>query len=258
MTTGSELRERRESAGLSIEQLASLTSIRMGLITEMENNKFVHCGGDTYARGHLKNIAMKLGLEPNHFVEMYNSEHSMDQRAIHDLLAENNVATIPREEKTLSWKIPALISVVVLLIIGSVQIVMSNQSSEVVAPVVKESAAPAPTESAAPAPTESAAPAPTESAAPAPTPAPTETIADGTGPVTLKLSAVRGNSFINIVVDGKSVLKGSIFQGDEKSFKGKSSISLYLSNPAGVDVTHNGKLLAPLGGQNQEVRRTFR
>jgi cytoskeleton protein RodZ len=109
MTTGSELRDRRESAGLSIEQLASLTSIRMGLITEMENNKFVHCGGDTYARGHLKNIALRLGLEPNHFVEMYNSEHSMDQRAIHDLLAENNVAAIPREEKTLSWKIPALI-----------------------------------------------------------------------------------------------------------------------------------------------------
>ena len=97
MTTGSELRDRRESAGLSIEQLASLTSIRMGLITEMESNKFIHCGGDTYARGHLKNIAMRLGLEPNHFVEMYNAEHSMDQRAIHDLLAENNVSSIPRD-----------------------------------------------------------------------------------------------------------------------------------------------------------------
>ena len=242
MTTGSELRERRESAGLSLEQLASLTSIRMGLITEMENNKFVHCGGDTYARGHLKNIAMKLGLEPNHFVEMFNSEHSMDQRAIHDLLAENNVASIPREGKTLSWKIPALISIVVLVIIASVQIVMSNQGSEVVAPVVKESKAPAPT----------------ESATPAPTATPTETVADSAGPVTLELSAVRGNSFINIVVDGTSVLKGSIFQGDVKSFKAKSSISLYLSNPAGVDVTHNGTLLAPLGGQNQEVRRTFR
>jgi cytoskeleton protein RodZ len=250
MTTGSELRERRESAGLSLEQLASLTSIRMGLITEMENNKFVHCGGDTYARGHLKNIAMKLGLEPNHFVEMYNSEHSMDQRAIHDLLAENNVASIPREGKTLSWKIPALISIVVLVIIASVQIVMSNQGSEVVAPVVKESKAPAPTESATPAPTESATPAPTST--------PTETVADSADPVTLELSAVRGNSFINIVVDGTSVLKGSIFQGDVKSFKAKSSISLYLSNPAGVDVTHNGTLLAPLGGQNQEVRRTFR
>ncbi len=250
MTTGSELRDRRESAGLSIEQLASLTSIRMGLITEMENNKFSHCGGDTYARGHLKNIAMRLGLEPNHFVEMYNAEHSMDQRAIHDLLAENNVAAIPREEKTLSWKIPALISLVVLVIIGSVQIVMSNQSSEVVAPVV--------TESASPEPTETETPAPIESAAPTPTAAPTETVEDAAGPVTLTLSALRGNSFVNVVVDGKSVLKGSIFQGDEKTFKGESSISLYLSNPAGVDVTHNGKLLAPLGGQNQEVRRTFR
>jgi cytoskeletal protein RodZ len=250
MTTGSELRDRRESAGLSIEQLASLTSIRMGLITEMENNKFVHCGGDTYARGHLKNIALRLGLEPNHFVEMYNSEHSMDQRAIHDLLAENNVAAIPREEKTLSWKIPALVSILVLIIIGSVQIVMSNQSSEVLAPVVKESASPEPTESETT--------APIESATPAPTAAPTETVEDAAGPVTLTLSAVRGNSFVNIVVDGKSVLKGSIFQGDEKTFKGKNSISLYLSNPAGVDVSHNGKLLAPLGGQNQEVRRTFR
>jgi cytoskeletal protein RodZ len=246
MTTGSELRERRESAGLSIEELASLTSIRMGLITEMENNKFLHCGGDTYARGHLKNIALRLGLEPNHFVEMYNSEHSMDQRAIHDLLSENNVAALPREEKTLSWKIPALISIAVLLVIASVQIVMSNQSSEVVAPVVKESAAPAPTESAAPAPTESAAPAPTATAT------------EKADSVTLTLSAIRGNSFVNVVVDGKSVLKGSIFQGDEKTFVGKSSISLYLSNPAGVDVSHNGKLLAPLGGQNQEVRRTFR
>jgi len=250
MTTGSELRERRESAGLSLEELASLTSIRMGLISEMENNKFVHCGGDTYARGHLKNIALKLGLEPNHFVEMFNSEHSMDQRAIHDLLSENNVASIPREGKTLSWKIPALISIVILIIIGSVQIVMSNQSSEVVASVD--------TESPTPAPTESATPAPTESATPAPTATPTETVVDSAGPVTLELSAVRGNSFINIVVDGTSVLKGSIFQGDVKSFKATSSISLYLSNPAGVDVTHNGTLLAPLGGQNQEVRRTFR
>lgn len=246
MTTGSELRERRESAGLSIEQLASLTSIRMGLITEMESNKFVHCGGDTYARGHLKNIAMRLGLEPNHFVEMYNTEHSMDQRAIHDLLAENNVASIPREGKTLSWKIPALISIVILIVIGSIQIVMSNQSSEVVAPVVKESATPTPVAE------------PTQSPTPTPVAETTESSADVASPVTLKLSAVRGNSFINIVVDGKSVEKGSIFQGDVKSFKAEKSISLYLSNPAGVDVTHNGKLLAPLGGQNQEVRRTFR
>jgi cytoskeleton protein RodZ len=31
-----------------------------------------------------------------------------------------------------------------------------------------------------------------------------------------------------------------------------------LSNPAGLDLTLNGKAIAPLGGQNEEVRRTFR
>ena len=243
MTTGSELRDRRESVGLSLEQLASMTSVRMGLISEMESNNFSHCGGDTYARGHLKNIAMRLGLEPNHFVEMYNAEHSLDSRGIHDLLVENSVTSIPHERKRLSWKTPAIISVVVLLTIGVVQIVISNQPSEVKVTAIKES----PTPSAEP----SVAPTPTA------TPAQSQAVAKSES-VSITLSASRGNSFFNVVVDGKSVVKGSLFQGDEKSYQGKTSISIYLSNPAGVDVTHNGKLLAPLGGQNQEVRRTFR
>ena len=250
MTTGSELRDRRESAGLSLEQLASMTSVRMGLISEMESNNFSHCGGDTYARGHLKNIALRLGLEPNHFVEMYNAEHSMDHRAIHELLVESNVTAIPRETKKLSWRIPALASVLILATIGIVQIVVSNQSEPVATAVAESSQSPTPeatvtaVESASPTATPSVAPSATQSAP--------------TGSVTLVLSAERGNSFFNVVVDGKSVVKGSLFQGDVKTYKGEKSISIYLSNPAGVDVTHNGKLLAPLGGQNQEVRRTFR
>jgi cytoskeletal protein RodZ len=258
MTTGSELRDRRESAGISLEQLASITSVRMGLISEMESNNFSHCGGDTYARGHLKNIAMRLGLEPNHFVEMYNAEHSMDHRAIHELLVESNVTAIPRESKKISWKIPALASVLILVTIGIVQIVVSNQSEPVPAVVAESSQSPTPkaTVSAV----ESASPAASASSTPTATPSvtPSATQSAPTGSITLVLSAERGNSFFNVVVDGKSVVKGSLFQGDVKTYKGEKSISIYLSNPAGVDVTHNGKLLAPLGGQNQEVRRTFR
>jgi len=248
MTTGSELRDRREDAGLSIETLANATSIRGGLITEMEANNFKHCGGDTYARGHLKNIAMRLGLDPQHFVQMYNEEHSLDQRAIHDLLVENNIASIPQEEKTLSWKIPAAVSVLILVIAGTVQIISSNQSPDANPKAVVASTKP----------TATAAPTATATPSTQPTPTAAASASQGTGEVTLSLSAVRGNSFINVVVDGTSVIKGSIFQGDVKTYKGSKSISLYLSNPAGIDVTYNGKLLPPLGGQNQEVRRTFK
>ena len=256
MSTGSELRDRREDAGLSIDALANATSIRGGLITEMEANNFKHCGGDTYARGHLKNIATRLGLDPQHFVQMYNEEHSLDQRAIHDLLVENNIASIPQEEKTLSWKIPAAVSVLILVIAGTVQIISSNQSPDTNPKAVVASTKPTATAT----PTQSATATPTASAAPStqPTPTAAASASQGTGEVTLSLSAVRGNSFVNVVVDGTSVIKGSIFQGDVKTYKGSKSISLYLSNPAGIDVTYNGKLLPPLGGQNQEVRRTFK
>lgn len=243
MSTGSELRDQREAAGISKDQLASMISIRAGLISQMELNDFSHCGGDIYSRGHLKNIALRLGLAANYFVEMYNAEHSSEHRGIHDQLRDNNVGTIPREARKISWKVPALISVTILVVAGSIQIVLSNQSSITTPSGVAKSS-----------PVASAAPAAT------PTPAPTVTTSPSpsTGSVSLELAATRGNSFINVVVDGKSVIKGSIFQGETKSYTGSTSVSIYLSNPAGIDVTHNGTLLSPLGGQNQEVRRTFR
>ena len=247
MTLGSTIRDAREAARISLESLSDSTSIRMGLLTEMENNNFKHCGGDTYARGHLRSIANRIGLNPQILLDLYDDQHSTEKRAMQDLLVENNIMQVPREKKTISWKVPALISVTVLFVIASAQIITSNQSS---------SPAPAPTvsssKSAAPAPTPSQSAATTESAAPAPA------VTSKSGPVSLTLVASRGNSYIHIIVDGKTSEKGSMFQGETKSFTGKNVVSIYLSNPAGLDLTLNGKQLAPLGGQNEEVRRTFR
>jgi cytoskeletal protein RodZ len=243
MTLGQVIRDARIAAHLSIEQLSDMTSVRIGLLTEMEENNFSHCGGDTYARGHLRNIANKVGVDPNVFIKLYNEEHSLESRAIGDLLVENNVMSVPVEKKSISWKVPAAISLSVLFLFGVVQIVMSNQSSDS-QPVAAASATPTAEASVAPTPTAT------------PTPAPTVAASDGK--VILKLSAVRGNSYIDVIVDGTRVIKGSLFQGDTKNFEGSRAISVYLSNPAGLDVTHDGELLPPLGGQNEEVRRTFR
>jgi cytoskeletal protein RodZ len=241
MTLGSTIRDAREAARISLESLSDSTSIRIGLLTEMENNNFSHCGGDTYARGHLRNIANRIGLNPQILLDLYNDQHSTEKRAIQDLLVENNIMQVPREKKTISWKVPAVISVSILFVIASVQIVTSNQNS---------SPAPAPSVSAS----KSAEPTPasTESAVPSPA------VTSKSGPVELTLVASRGNSYIHIVVDGSQAEKGSMFQGESKTFKGKKVISIYLSNPAGLDLTLNGTQLAPLGGQNEEVRRTFR
>ena len=99
---------------------------------------------------------------------------------------------------------------------------------------------------------------PSVEATPTPSQEPTTSTEVSDGNVKVILNAVRGNSYIDVIVDGKRVIKGSLFQGDTKNFQGTRAISVYLSNPAGLDVTVDGELLPPLGGQNEEVRRTFR
>ncbi|MBP7903579.1 MAG: DUF4115 domain-containing protein [Candidatus Planktophila sp.] len=241
MNLGEVLKSARTAAGLSIEDLAAITSVRAGLLSEMERNDFSHCGGDIYARGHLRNIAPKLGLDPAQLIDLYNTEHSMESRSINEMLAENNVTRVPKEKKSLSWKVPAAFSVATLLVLGVAQIVYSNINSS-------NTTSATPIESASPSATPSAEPTPTSSSSEVP----------ATGGVTLLITAARGNSLIDIVVDGEHVDKGSIFQGESKSFEATTSISVFFSNPAGLDVTVNGELLQPLGGQNEEVRRTFR
>ena len=238
MNLGQVLASARTSSGISIDDLAAITSIRAGLITEMERNNFSHCGGDIYAKGHLRNIAPKIGLDPHKLIEMYNLEHSTDSRSINELLNENNVARVPHEKKNMTWKVPAAFSLAIVLTLAVVQIVISNVSSESPTPIAVESASPSPT------------PVATESS-------PSAEVAVGEG-VEMSITAVRGNSLIDIVIEGEHVFKGSIFQGESKTFTSATGISIYFSNPAGLDVTVNGELLPPLGGQNEEVRRTFR
>ncbi|CAN2204882.1 COG1426 Predicted transcriptional regulator contains Xre-like HTH domain [Candidatus Nanopelagicaceae bacterium] len=251
MSLGSFLRDARESSGLSLDALSAATSIRAGLLAEMESDNFKHCGGDTYARGHLRSIAAKIGADAQEMIRMYNEEHSAEHRAIHDLLVENNVSRMPKEGRKISWKVPAAFSIAILVVVSVAQIVITNINSETpssVAVSAKPSASP----------TVSASPS--ASASPAASASSTSVASSekSPGPVTLVISAVRGNSYIDIIVDGKKIEKGSIFQGDTKQYSGNSVISIYLSNPAGLDITHNGKKLAPLGAENQEVRRTFR
>ena len=242
MSLGEFLRGARESAGLSIDELAERTSIRAGLIREIENNNFVHCGGDIYARGHLRNIAAIISVDAQTLIDLYNKEHSSELRKIHDMLVENNVTRIPTERKTISWKSLAIASVVLLASVAGGQIIISNSRTTVT-----------PTVSTSPTATASAEPSPTSSKIQN-----TEVVPSASGELSLTISAARGNSNIDVVIGGASLYKGPLFQGETKSFRAPNSISIYLSNAGDLDLTLNGEKIAPLGARNEEIRKTFR
>ena len=242
MSLGEFLQGARESAGLSIDELAERTSIRAGLLREIEKNNFVHCGGDTYARGHLRNIAPIISVDAQTLIDLYNNEHSSEIRKIHDMLVENNVTRIPTERKTITWKSLAIASIVVLAAIAGGQVIISNSKTTVT-------------------PTVSSSPTATASAEPSPTSTQTQTtdvVPSVSGELSLTISAARDNSNIDVVINGASLYKGPLFQGETKSFSAPNAISIYLSNAGDLDLTLNGEKIAPLGARNEEIRKTFR
>ena len=242
MSLGEFLQGARESAGLSIDELSDRTSIRAGLLREIENNTFIHCGGDTYARGHLRNIAAVISVDAQTLLDLYNNEHSTEVRNIHDMLVENNVTKIPTERKTISWKSLAIASIVVLAVIAGGQIIISNSKTTV-----------SPTVITSPTATASAEPSPTSTQTQT-----TEVEPSISGELSLTISAARGNSNIDVVINGASLYKGPLFQGETKSFSAPNAISIYLSNAGDLDLTLNGEKIAPLGARNEEIRKTFR
>jgi hypothetical protein len=209
----------------------------------MESNDFLPCGGDTYARGHIRNISQITGSNAQELLAMYDAEHSVDSRSIHSQLVDNNAAAIRSENKKLSWKVLVGASLSVVVLIGVAQFAIGGFDSEpaTTSMVTEENE-----------PSQSPTPSPTASAAP------TSTSSTIGGELTLTIAATRGNSNIDVVIGGVSVYKGPLFQGESKSFVGETSISIYLGNAGDLDLTLNGEALAPLGDRNQEIRKTFR
>ena len=249
MTLGEFLQKAREDAGFSVDELAHIVNLRPGLIKAMESNDFLPCGGDTYARGHIRNISQITGSNTQELLAMYDAEHSVDSRSIHAQLVDNNAAAIRSENRKLSWKVLVGASLSIVVLIGVAQFALTTIDSEpAVTSMVTEETEP----------TQTPSPDTTPTSSQSPTASPVTTATSNNGQLTLSIAATRGNSNIDVVIGGESVYKGPLFQGESKTFSGENSISIYLGNAGDLDLTLNGEKLAPLGERNQEIRKTFR
>ena len=70
MSLGLVIAKARKDAGLSLDDLADKTKIRKSVLAEIENDIFINCGGETYARGHVRNIAKALGADAKEFIRI--------------------------------------------------------------------------------------------------------------------------------------------------------------------------------------------
>jgi cytoskeletal protein RodZ len=73
---GPQLAQARNRVRVSVDQIAERTRIRPHVIEAMEVDDFAPCGGDFYARGHLRRLASVLGLDPDPLVELYDTRYA--------------------------------------------------------------------------------------------------------------------------------------------------------------------------------------
>ncbi len=73
---GPELAAARSRLGLTVDQLAERTRIRPHVIEGIEVDDFGPCGGDFYARGHLRTLARVLGTESPPLIAAYDERYA--------------------------------------------------------------------------------------------------------------------------------------------------------------------------------------
>lgn len=73
MSIGEDLAAARHQAALSVTQVNQQTCIRETIIRAIEHDDYAVCGGDFYARGHIRAIAHAVGADPGPLIAAYDA-----------------------------------------------------------------------------------------------------------------------------------------------------------------------------------------
>lgn len=142
---GPELAAARTRLGLSVDELADRTRIRPHVIEAIEVDDFAPCGGDFYARGHLRTLARVLGKDVapllEHFDARYATAPINARRVFEAELATGMTGSMRRTVGGPNWGLLVGVVLVLVLVWGLVRL-FAAEPPEVLqpAPVLNGSA----------------------------------------------------------------------------------------------------------------------
>jgi cytoskeletal protein RodZ len=225
VSIGESLADARRQAGLTVGQVSQQTRIRESIIRDIEQDDFTACGGDFYARGHIRSIAGVVGTDPAPLISEYDTAHG----PLHPLRAaevfEHSKPIKIRERR--SPGLGMIVVVVLLAIIGysAYRLVGShNKSSGHPAAIATSSSA-----STRP----SARPSATVKASATPSATPSD--------VVIKLAATEECWVLLSRADGSQIYMGVVPAGQSMTWTEKQAVSIRLGNPGGITLTVDGQ-----------------
>ncbi|MDN3292733.1 helix-turn-helix domain-containing protein [Streptomyces ficellus] len=245
---GRALQQARIDAGLTVEEVSTSTRVRVPIVHAIEEDDFSRCGGDVYARGHIRTLARAVGLDPAALVDLYDAERGgrPSPTPAAPLFEAERIRPDRRRPNWTAAMVAAIVAVIgfvgFTMFSGDTGGSRTSNVAEGPAPAQKPSTKPKPPKAVAP------PPAPSESAIAA---APKDK-------VTVKLTAVDDKSWISAkAADGKLLYDGLLLKGDSKTFQDDERLDVILGNAGAMELVVNGKKIEDEFEDGQVERLTY-
>jgi cytoskeletal protein RodZ len=227
VSIGETLAEARRQAGLSVTQVSQQTRIRESMIRAIEQGDFSSCGGDFYARGHVRSIAGVVGTDPAPLIREYDEEHGPPGVISAADVFEPSTPIKIRNPKPFPFGKLLAVVVVAAAAFGVYRLATAPHAK---APASQVAAV-------GPTVTHSAAAKPATKPKPAPAYPP--------GEAKVVLVATR-DCWVGITDHtGKLLYNGVVLAGQSMTWWEKQQVNVRLGAPAGVHLTVNGKNETP-------------
>ncbi|MFD4034983.1 helix-turn-helix domain-containing protein [Streptomyces sp. NPDC058637] len=228
---GRALQQARIAAGLTVEEVSSSTRVRIPIVHAIETDDFSRCGGDVYARGHIRMLAHAVLLDPDPLIAQFDAEHGgrPAPTPAAPLFEAERIRSEPRRPNWTAAMVAAIVAVV-----GFVGFTLFNGTdddsgaTQVAEGPTSDRTTPKPTA--------------TKPADPKPVPSESAIAAAPRDEVTVKLSATEGKSWISAKDhNGRLLFDGLLLQGDTKTFQDKERVDLVLGDAGAIELFVNGK-----------------
>ncbi|MFJ3672971.1 helix-turn-helix domain-containing protein [Streptomyces sp. NPDC090106] len=230
---GRALQQARIAAGLTVDDVSNATRVRIAIVHAIEADDFTPCGGDVYARGHIRTLAKAVDLDPAPLLEQFSATHGGGRPAPTPAAPLFEAERIRPERRGPNWT--AAMVAAIVAVVGFVGFTAFKGDDGGTAQVADGST---------PSTSKTASPTPKNEKPGTPTPAPSDSAiaAAPQDKVTVQVSAADGKSWISAKDhNGRLLFDGLLQQGDSKTFQDSEKINLVLGDAGAIQLYVNGK-----------------